>query len=176
MKAFWALEELGGDDTLEGYYPRRFLGSARVLVNAEVRRHLGGCRVRLREDRPDDRRHRLPRAARNRGEHVAHEVDATALPGRPAQHGRNRPLEALVCIGDDEPHAPQPALHQAAQKRRPEGPILRRAGIDVVSCGIDSERMRDGRSFFTRPRLGDFHHVRGHYRPRNFADQKIRIE
>jgi outer membrane protein assembly factor BamA len=39
---FWALEELGGDDTLEGYFPRRFLGSSRVLVNAELRRYLGG--------------------------------------------------------------------------------------------------------------------------------------
>ena len=37
---FWALEELGGDDTLEGYFPRRFLGSARVLVNAELRARL----------------------------------------------------------------------------------------------------------------------------------------
>jgi outer membrane protein assembly factor BamA len=39
---FWALEELGGDDTLEGFFPRRFLGSARVLVNAEFRARLGG--------------------------------------------------------------------------------------------------------------------------------------
>jgi outer membrane protein assembly factor BamA len=38
---FWALEELGGDDTLEGYFPRRFLGSSRVLVNAELRVRLG---------------------------------------------------------------------------------------------------------------------------------------
>jgi outer membrane protein assembly factor BamA len=39
---FWALEELGGDDTLEGFFPRRFLGSARSLVNAEFRMRLGG--------------------------------------------------------------------------------------------------------------------------------------
>jgi outer membrane protein assembly factor BamA len=38
---FWALEDLGGDDTLEGFFPRRFLGSARVLVNAELRARLG---------------------------------------------------------------------------------------------------------------------------------------
>jgi len=39
---FWELEELGGDDTLEGFFPRRFLGSARILVNAELRVRLGG--------------------------------------------------------------------------------------------------------------------------------------
>jgi hypothetical protein len=81
------------------------------------------------------------------------------------------------CASETTSRTPRsPRFTKAAQKRRPEGPILRRAGIDVVFCGIDSERMRDGRSFFTRPRLGDFHHVRGHYRPRNFAVQKIRIE
>ena len=32
---FWELEELGGDDTLQGYFPRRFLGTGRVLLNAE---------------------------------------------------------------------------------------------------------------------------------------------
>jgi hypothetical protein len=29
--------------------------------------------------------------------------------------------------------------------------------------GLTAVRMRDGRSFFTRRRLRDFHHVRGHY-------------
>src|SRR4029077_2083121 len=38
---FWELEELGGDDTLQGFFPRRFLGSARVLANAEYRARLG---------------------------------------------------------------------------------------------------------------------------------------
>jgi outer membrane protein assembly factor BamA len=38
---FWALEELGGDDTLAGYFPRRFLGQSRVLANAELRQRLG---------------------------------------------------------------------------------------------------------------------------------------
>jgi len=39
---FWELEELGGDDTLQGFLPRRFLGSGRVLLNAEYRARLGG--------------------------------------------------------------------------------------------------------------------------------------
>ena len=34
---FWELSELGGDDTLRGFYPYRFLGTSRVLLNAEVR-------------------------------------------------------------------------------------------------------------------------------------------
>jgi outer membrane protein assembly factor BamA len=34
---FWELTELGGDDTLRGFFPYRFLGTSRVLLNAEVR-------------------------------------------------------------------------------------------------------------------------------------------
>jgi outer membrane protein assembly factor BamA len=34
---FWELESLGGDDTLRGYFPGRFLGSQRILLNAEWR-------------------------------------------------------------------------------------------------------------------------------------------
>lgn len=34
---FWELSELGGDDTLRGFFPYRFLGTSRVLLNAEVR-------------------------------------------------------------------------------------------------------------------------------------------
>jgi outer membrane protein assembly factor BamA len=34
---FWELEELGGDDTLRGFLPRRFSGTSRVLFNAEYR-------------------------------------------------------------------------------------------------------------------------------------------
>lgn len=34
---FWELSVLGGDDTLRGFFPYRFLGTSRVLLNAEVR-------------------------------------------------------------------------------------------------------------------------------------------
>lgn len=34
---FWELSELGGKDTLRGFFPHRFLGKGRFLVNAEVR-------------------------------------------------------------------------------------------------------------------------------------------
>jgi outer membrane protein assembly factor BamA len=37
---FWELERLGGDDTLRGFFPRRFLGTQRVLLNVEYRFHL----------------------------------------------------------------------------------------------------------------------------------------
>jgi len=34
---FWELSVLGGDDTLRGFFPNRFLGTSRVLLNGEVR-------------------------------------------------------------------------------------------------------------------------------------------
>jgi len=34
---FWELAELGGTETLPGYYPRRFAGKGRLLLNTEVR-------------------------------------------------------------------------------------------------------------------------------------------
>jgi outer membrane protein assembly factor BamA len=37
---FWELEELGGDDTLRGFFPYRFRGRGRVLLNLEYRGHL----------------------------------------------------------------------------------------------------------------------------------------
>ena len=39
---FWEMEEIGGDDTLQGFFPRRFLGTGRGLLNAEYRFRLGG--------------------------------------------------------------------------------------------------------------------------------------
>jgi outer membrane protein assembly factor BamA len=37
---FWELAELGGQDTLRGFFPHRFLGDARVLLNGELRAKL----------------------------------------------------------------------------------------------------------------------------------------
>jgi outer membrane protein assembly factor BamA len=39
---FWELERLGGDDTLRGFFPRRFLGTQRVLGTLEYRFPLFG--------------------------------------------------------------------------------------------------------------------------------------
>src|SRR3954447_15652094 len=54
------------------------------------------------------------------GQHVAHEVDAAALPGR-LEHLGDRRLEALVGVRDDQLDAGQAALLQAAQEAEPEG-------------------------------------------------------
>lgn len=37
---FWELAELGGQDTLRGFFPHRFVGKARVLLNGELRAKL----------------------------------------------------------------------------------------------------------------------------------------
>lgn len=37
---FWELAELGGRDTLRGFFPHRFLGKGRVLINGELRAQL----------------------------------------------------------------------------------------------------------------------------------------
>ncbi len=34
---YWEMAELGGDDTLRGFFPSRFYGTGRVVVNTEVR-------------------------------------------------------------------------------------------------------------------------------------------
>jgi outer membrane protein assembly factor BamA len=34
---FWELEEIGGQDTMRGFFPHRFLGKERVLLNGELR-------------------------------------------------------------------------------------------------------------------------------------------
>ncbi|MDG2306437.1 MAG: BamA/TamA family outer membrane protein [Candidatus Binatia bacterium] len=34
---YWEMAELGGDDTLRGFFPHRFYGTGRVVVNTEVR-------------------------------------------------------------------------------------------------------------------------------------------
>jgi outer membrane protein assembly factor BamA len=37
---FWQLEQMGGDDTLRGFFPQRFLGKSRLLGTAEYRTRL----------------------------------------------------------------------------------------------------------------------------------------
>ena len=63
-------------------------------------------------------------------------MDAAALPGRPAQHGADCLLQALVRVGDDQPDALQAALDEAPHKRRPEGAILRRADVDAEDLTV----------------------------------------
>ena len=60
----------------------------------------------------------------HRGQHVAHEVDPAALPGRAEQHAADRGLQALVGVGDHQLHSVQAAGLQRAQERGPERAVL----------------------------------------------------
>ena len=51
-------------------------------------------------------------------------MGATALPRGAGQHRRDRLLQALVRIGDDQLHTGQPTGHQVTQKRRPARAVL----------------------------------------------------
>lgn len=66
--------------------------------------------------------------------------DAAALPRRAAQHRADRLLQALVRVGDDQPDALEPALHETPQERGPEGPILRRPDVDAENLAIPLAR------------------------------------
>ena len=81
------------------------------------------------------------------GHGVAHEMDPAALP-RGAQHFSDGGLQALVRIGDDQLHAPQAAMAEAAQELDPE-----RLGLAVAnahaqhlapSVGVDRDGNDDG--------------------------------
>jgi hypothetical protein len=60
------------------------------------------------------------------GQHIAHEVNAAALPRR-AENPGDGGLQPLMGIRDDELNAPQTAPGEFAQKLGPEGLGLRRA-------------------------------------------------
>ena len=91
-------------------------------------RHRGGV-IGLREDRSDDRCDRLPGSLRDGRQQVTHEMHAAALPGGAREHCADRLLQALMRIGDDQAHAMETALHEAAQKRRLERAVLRRPHV-----------------------------------------------
>ena len=89
--------------------------------------HLGGRGLLV--DRAHGRRHQRLRTLRHAREQVPHEVGAAALPGGAAEDGGDSLPETLVGVGGHQLHAGEPARHEAAQKRQPEGPVL--AGTDV---------------------------------------------
>ena len=62
--------------------------------------------------------------------HVAQEVHGAALPGA-AEHLGDRLLQALVGVGDAEPHAVQAAGQETAQELAPEGLGLGLADVDA---------------------------------------------
>ena len=61
-------------------------------------------------------------------QHVAHEVDAAALPGG-AEHLGDGGLDALMGVGDDQLDAAQAAARQLAQELRPDRLGLRGADL-----------------------------------------------
>jgi hypothetical protein len=52
------------------------------------------------------------------------EVDAASLPSGSEEYPRDRALEALVGVADDQPHAGETAGSERAQEARPEGAVL----------------------------------------------------
>jgi len=64
-------------------------------------------------------------------DHVTSEVHRAALPWT-AEHPGDRVLEALVLIGDRQPHPSQPAALQAAQELDPEA-----AGLGLADVQAD---------------------------------------
>jgi hypothetical protein len=81
------------------------------------------------------------------GQHVAHEVDAAALPGGVEHLGDGR-LDALMGVGDDQLDAAQAAPGELAQEGGPEGLGLRRADLHAQhlapAVAVDADRDDDG--------------------------------
>jgi hypothetical protein len=82
------------------------------------------------EDRSDQRgEHRLLLLARV-PERLAEEMDGAALPRR-AEHLADRVLQSFVRVGDDQLHAGQATLDQAAEEVAPERLRLRFAAVEA---------------------------------------------
>ena len=79
----------------------------------------GGLGRLLGEGGGDEGRDDPAAALAGMGQHVPHEVDATALPGG-RQHLGDGGLQAFMGIGDDELDATQAATGQLAQELRPD--------------------------------------------------------
>ena len=94
-------------------------------------------------------------------QHVAHEVDAAALPGR-VQDLRDGSLQPLMGIRDDELDAAQTAPRELAQEVSPEGLGLRRADRQaqhlapaiVIDPDRDDHRDRDDATIAARLHIG----------------------
>ncbi|MDB5683485.1 MAG: hypothetical protein JWM75_1183 [Sphingomonas bacterium] len=88
-------------------------------------------------------------------------MDAAPLPGR-AEHARDGGLDALVCIRNDELHAPQTVPRQAAQEVAPERLSLRHADRHAehlapavaVHAHCDGDRHRDDAAGLAHLQIG----------------------
>ena len=103
----------------------------------------GGRLVLLREDGLQHRRDRGAVLRADMGEDIPGPVNAAPLLGRAEDALRGGP-EALVVVGDDEPHPAQPAVGERAEKVGPEGLRLRRAGGDAEHLAPPVQVHADG--------------------------------
>jgi len=93
------------------------------------------------------------------GKHVAHEVDAAALPGS-MQHPLHGGLQPFMRVGDDQLDAAQASARETAQELGPEG--FGFAGADghsehfAAAVGVDRGGDR-GRDRDNAPVLADLH-------------------
>ena len=83
-----------------------------------------GRGIGLGEDRADRGEDHLGAPFRDPGQDVPEEVDPAALPRRAEEDRRDRGLQALVGVADDEPDADEASRPQAAQEGRPERAVL----------------------------------------------------
>src|SRR3954452_14842185 len=111
----------------------------------------GALAVLLEEHGADGGRDHAVMSLGHVGQHVAHEVDAAALPGR-LEHLGDRRLEALVGFRDDQLDAGQAALLQAAQEAEPEGGSLR--GTDAEAQDLAPAVLVDAHGDYS----GNRHH------------------
>ena len=124
--------------------------AARSAASDAAPLRFGGLGIVLGEGGGDEGRDDAPSASSGMSERVAHEVHAAPLPSR-AEHLRDRRLDALMSVGDDELHAPEAAPGELPQERDPEG--LGFGGTDVhaenlapavtVDADRDDHRDRD---------------------------------
>ncbi len=103
----------------------------------------GGLGIVLGEGGGDEGRDDAAAALAGMGQHVAHEVNAAALPGGVQDLGDGR-LDALMGIRDDQLDATQAAPGQLAQELGPEGLGLRGADLHAQhlapAVAIDADR------------------------------------
>ena len=83
------------------------------------------------EDLPERRGHHSALRGTAVAQHVADEMDRTALP-RAAEHPRDRVLQPEMLIGHAQAHPGEAALAQGAQEQHPEG-----LGLDLTDIQAD---------------------------------------